>query len=108
MWFGHWFTAEKFDERWSVDMLVAALEIGLLRVAALRWEPRNPQEPDAHAEPNHSLGQSSGPSFAVYRSAHRLFGGEVGAGGVAQDRLRTQRISMDANTNPSSRLSPGA
>jgi hypothetical protein len=25
--FGHWFTSEKFDERWSVDMLVAALEI---------------------------------------------------------------------------------
>jgi hypothetical protein len=25
--FGRWFTSEKFDERWSVEMLVAALEI---------------------------------------------------------------------------------
>jgi hypothetical protein len=25
--FGHWFTSEKFDEHWSVDMLVAALQI---------------------------------------------------------------------------------
>jgi hypothetical protein len=25
--FGHWFTSEKFDEQWSIDMLVAALEI---------------------------------------------------------------------------------
>jgi hypothetical protein len=25
--FGHWFTSEKFDEQWSIDTLVAALEI---------------------------------------------------------------------------------